>query len=72
MKVQYKLAPYLDEAYKAQVPNGFQKEFKEADQRVNLLYNTIEGKSLKIFPVPMMITINGFHQQNIEEAIMRK
>ncbi|WP_188655109.1 cytochrome c biogenesis protein CcsA [Yeosuana aromativorans] len=49
---QYKLAPYLDEAYKAQVPNAFQKEFKEADQRVNLLYNTIEGKSLKIFPVP--------------------
>ncbi len=48
----YKLAPYLDEAYKAQVPNGFQKEFKEADQRVTLLYNTVEGMSLKIFPVP--------------------
>jgi len=49
---EYKLAPYLDEAYKAQVPNGFQKEFKETDQRVNLLYNTIEGMSLKIFPIP--------------------
>ena len=48
----YKLAPYLDEAYKAQIPNGFQKEFKETDQRVNLLYNTIQGRSLKIFPVP--------------------
>jgi cytochrome c-type biogenesis protein CcsB len=48
----YKLAPYLEEAYKAQIPNGFQKEFKEADQRVNLLYNTIEGRTLKIFPVP--------------------
>ena len=48
----YKLAPYLDEAYKAQVPNGFQKEFKETDQRVNLLYNTIEGRSLKLFPIP--------------------
>lgn len=48
----YKLAPYLDEAYKAQIPNGFQKEFKETDQRVNLLYNTIEGMSLKLFPVP--------------------
>jgi cytochrome c-type biogenesis protein CcsB len=51
-KGEYKLAPYLDEAYKAQVPNAFQKEFKEADQRVNLLYNTIEGRSLKIFPIP--------------------
>ncbi|MGC1206027.1 MAG: cytochrome c biogenesis protein CcsA [Flavobacteriaceae bacterium] len=49
---EYKLAPYLDEAYKAQVPNGFQKEFKEADQRVNLLFNTVEGMSLKIFPIP--------------------
>ena len=48
----YKLAPYLDEAYKALIPNAFQKEFKEADQRVNLLYNTVEGMSLKIFPLP--------------------
>ena len=48
----YKLSPYLEEAYKAQVPTGIQKEFKEADQRVNLLYNTLEGKALKIFPLP--------------------
>ncbi|AJR03913.1 cytochrome c biogenesis protein [Siansivirga zeaxanthinifaciens] len=51
-KGTYKLAPYLDEAYKAMTPNAFQKEFKEADQRVNLLYNTVEGMSLKIFPIP--------------------
>ncbi len=50
---EYKLSPFLDEAYKAQVPNGFQKEFKETDQRVNLLYNTIRGRSLKIFPIPL-------------------
>ncbi|GGG51336.1 cytochrome c biogenesis protein [Bizionia arctica] len=48
----YKLAPYLEEAYKAQIPNGFQKEFKETDQRVNLLYNTLEGYALRIFPIP--------------------
>ena len=48
----YKLAPYLEEAYKAQIPNGHQKEFKETDQRVNLLYNTIDGYALRIFPVP--------------------
>ena len=48
----YKLAPYLDEAYKTNAPNGYQKEFMEADQRVNLLYNTVEGMSLKIFPIP--------------------
>ena len=49
---EYKLAPYLEDAYKAQVPTGYQKEFKETDQRVNLLYNMIEGNSLKLFPVP--------------------
>ncbi|MBC3846681.1 cytochrome c biogenesis protein CcsA [Winogradskyella echinorum] len=48
----YKLAPYLEEAYKAQVPTGFQKEIKEADSRVNLLHNTIEGRTIKIFPIP--------------------
>ena len=48
----YKLGPFLEEAYKAQVPTAIQKEFKEADQRVNLLYNTLEGMSLRIFPVP--------------------
>ena len=49
---EYKLAPYLEDAYKAQVPTGYQKEFKETDQRVNLLYNMIEGNSLKFFPIP--------------------
>ena len=49
---EYKLAPYLEESYRAAVPNAFQKEFKETDQRVNLLYNSIEGSNLKIFPVP--------------------
>ncbi|MBP0904098.1 cytochrome c biogenesis protein CcsA [Mariniflexile gromovii] len=49
---EYKLTPFLDDAYKALAPNGYQKEIKEADQRVNLLYNTIEGASLKIFPIP--------------------
>ena len=48
----YKLSPYLSEAYKAQVPNGYQKELIEADQRVSLLFNTVEGRFMKIFPVP--------------------
>ncbi len=48
----YKLSSYLEEAYSAQIPNGFQKEFKEIDQRVNLLYSTIEGRTLRIFPIP--------------------
>tara|TARA_R110002049_G_scaffold175107_2_gene342431 strand:+ start:2107 stop:5295 length:3189 start_codon:yes stop_codon:yes gene_type:complete len=49
---EYKLAPYLDEASKTLTPNGYQKELLEASHRVSLLYNTIEGESLKIFPIP--------------------
>ena len=49
---EYKLGPFLEEAYRAAVPNAFQKEFRETDQRVNLLYNAVQGTTLKIFPVP--------------------
>ncbi|MUU78391.1 cytochrome c biogenesis protein CcsA [Winogradskyella endarachnes] len=49
---RYKLAPYLEEAYKASVPNGYQAQIKEIDSRINLLYNAIEGRTNKIFPIP--------------------
>lgn len=48
----YKLAKQLDKAYKAAVPNQFEKDFIEADKKVNLLYSAISGQILKIFPVP--------------------
>ncbi len=48
----YKLRPYLESAYQAAVPNQFQKDFIETDRRVNLLYNALQGKILRIFPVP--------------------
>jgi len=70
----YKLGPYLEDAYKAQVPNGFQKEIKETDQRINLLYNVIEGRSIKIFPVPdddnnTWISSLEFRENNYKETI---
>lgn len=48
----YKLGNYLQEAYSAQVQTAIQKEFVEADQRVNLLYATLNGETLKIYPIP--------------------
>ncbi len=48
----YKLAPYLDDAYNTTIPNGYQKKLKETHERVSLLSNTIDGLSLKIFPIP--------------------
>ncbi len=70
----YKLLPYLDDAYKAQVPNGSQKEFKEADQRVTLLYNVIEGRAMKIFPIPnddnnKWISSKDFREEGFRDKI---
>ncbi|TJY35819.1 cytochrome c biogenesis protein [Pontimicrobium aquaticum] len=49
---EYKLDPYMYEASTAQVPTAIQKEFIEANQRVNLLYSTLNGNTLKIYPLP--------------------
>ncbi|MFN2262544.1 MAG: cytochrome c biogenesis protein CcsA, partial [Psychroflexus sp.] len=48
----YKLNPFLGEAYRAEVRNQFQKDYVAADQRVNLLSDALQGKLLKIFPIP--------------------
>ena len=50
--LNYKLGPFLEEAYSAQVPTAIQKEFKETDQRVSLLFNSLEGDALRLFPIP--------------------
>ncbi|HET8886612.1 MAG TPA: cytochrome c biogenesis protein CcsA [Salinimicrobium sp.] len=51
-KGNYKLASYLEGAYKASVRNQFEKDFVNVDGRVNLLYNALQGKLLRIFPIP--------------------
>lgn len=48
----YKIAAQLEEAYRAKIPNQFHKDFIEVDKRVNLLYSALEGKVLRIFPIP--------------------
>ncbi|MGM0635033.1 MAG: cytochrome c biogenesis protein CcsA [Bacteroidota bacterium] len=64
----YKLSPFLEDAYQAQVPNQFQKDFMEADQRVNLLYNALQGKLLRIFPVPGSETNRWVSYMEMKEA----
>ena len=48
----YKLAPYIENAYKVANPNQFEKDFKETDKKVNLMDAALSGTILKIFPVP--------------------
>ena len=51
-KGNYKLSPYLDEAYKTANPNNFEKDFVETDKKINLLNSALFGSILKIYPVP--------------------
>ncbi|MDD5150821.1 MAG: cytochrome c biogenesis protein CcsA [Flavobacterium sp.] len=48
----YKLASYLDAAYKNANPNQFEKDFIETDKKVNLMEAALSGSILKIFPIP--------------------
>jgi len=48
----YKIATQMEEAYRAAIPNQFNKDFIEVDKRINLLYSALEGKVLRIFPIP--------------------
>ena len=49
--LNYKLTPYLREAYATNTPNQFQKEFKEADMKMVLLDRALSGSILRIFPL---------------------
>jgi len=51
-KGNYKLSPYLGEAARSAVQNQFQKDFTEADKKVNLLYSALSGSILRLFPIP--------------------
>ena len=49
MRGNYRLAPYLEDAYKSSLPNQFEKDFIESDRKVNLMFSALEGDILKIF-----------------------
>lgn len=49
---EYKIKDQVTLAYKSIVPNQFEKDFIEVDRRVNLLYNTLSGEGLRLFPIP--------------------
>lgn len=49
---EYKLGPYLEEAYREKSKNKFQEDMVKADGQVNLLYNALQGELLRIFPIP--------------------
>ena len=66
-KGNYKLVEQLEEAYKASLPNQFQKDFIELDRRINLLYSAIEGKIMRVFPIPNNKNNKWVSYQEIKE-----
>ncbi|SHJ66012.1 cytochrome c-type biogenesis protein CcsB [Arenibacter nanhaiticus] len=50
-KGQYKLAPYLKDAYSTNTPNKFEQDFKDIDGRLVLLNRALSGEIVKIFPL---------------------
>lgn len=50
--VNYKLSPYLQDAYATNTPNQFQKGFKEFDLKLGLINQALGGEVLQIFPLP--------------------
>jgi cytochrome c-type biogenesis protein CcsB len=48
----YKLEKLLADAYREPVPNKFQTDFMDIDQRINLLYSGLTGQILKVYPIP--------------------
>ena len=48
----YKLATNLEKAYLSNIPSQIEKDIIELDRRVNLLYSALEGRIMRIFPVP--------------------
>lgn len=69
-----KLGPYIEESFKAQVPSGFQKEVKETYNRLSILSDAIEGRSIKIFPIPnddnnRWVSSKEFRDEGLREKI---
>ncbi len=64
----YKIASQLEASYRAGVPNQFQKDFIEVDQKVNLLYSALEGKIMRIFPIPDDPNNKWVSYQELSEA----
>ena len=49
---QYKLTPYLQNAYQDEVKNSYDKDFIDISERLGLLDRALSGEILKIFPQP--------------------
>jgi cytochrome c-type biogenesis protein CcsB len=64
----YKISSHLEGAYRAAIPNQFQKDFIEVDKRVNLFYSALEGKVMRVFPIPDDLSNKWVSYPELNEA----
>jgi cytochrome c-type biogenesis protein CcsB len=67
-KGNYKLSPYLEDAFKTANPDQFQKGFIETDKKVNLMESALSGRILKIFPIPNDVNNKWISYLELNEA----
>jgi cytochrome c-type biogenesis protein CcsB len=70
-KGNYKLSPYLDDAFKSANPNQFEKDFIETDKKVNLMESALSGRILKIFPIPNDVNNKWISYLELNESGMK-
>ena len=69
-----KLGPYIEESFNTRVPNGYQMQIKETYNRLSILSDAIEGRNLKIFPIPnddnnKWVSSKEFREEGYREKI---
>lgn len=69
----YRLASHLGQAYSAFMPTNFQESLIDLDRKSNLLHFAINGKALRIFPIPddpsdKWISFIEFEQSDVQGA----
>ena len=69
-KGNYKLSPYLEDAYSTNTPNQFQKAFREFDLKLGLIQQTLDGGVLRIFPVPNDVNNKWISVTDFKEGML--
>ncbi|PKP13570.1 MAG: cytochrome C biogenesis protein [Bacteroidetes bacterium HGW-Bacteroidetes-3] len=67
-KGNYKMGEIQQEAQKSNIKSKFEKDVINVDRRVNLLYSSITGDILRIFPVPNDKTNKWVSNNNLDET----
>ncbi len=64
----YKIVTYVDKAQKSPIKSKFEKDVLNVDRRVNLLYSTLLGYNIRLFPLPGDPNHKWYSHTQVEEG----